>query len=621
MFLGILSKDGPIDQKYFNHAIDELSLNGRREVSVHLHNSLLLATTKGPPFPPFAADANSMRIACASGEAYDFGTPSGQSPPSPGFRPLSEVLLDSYRRQGTNLSPPRNGCFSFVVYDASTDELVLGNDAFGFYPLFMLERPRLFAFCNEFEPLLKLIPDGPKLDLDGVAQFFVFNSTLGSRTFIAEIKNLDPGMILTIRKGKTSRRTHDSLEIPISRGLSLKAAAENVGVSFREAVQRRLSRYPEPILTITGGADTRLILSCMTPEQRRSARFETHYIEKETADENRDVVIARLLAQKTGIRLEAHLKEQAGDPFAPEVFRRQRAREPHLEEFHGVWGGEFLGGCAVDSALFPVKRITREAVQRKAKQLFSPAMLKNISDPYDALQTEYNRIRAQNREFMFWIEMFVRPFFTHLYSGSGGLSSSTWMTPWTMSLRLTSPFQDAEFLRTLLSVPFELVTGYRLYNAIYALCFPELTDIPTNSGLAMRSDSVLTMYAGDGKPIRASLSQEARRAAYQALDAAGEIWQRGILDVDRVRSRCAAEIALREKRSLTTLLKSRYTSSLLFRARRHLPLHTVLMRLKMRHEAARASQLQSKLVGALVDFECWCKYAGIESDAALPLGS
>jgi len=620
MFLGVLSKDGPIDPTAHNHAVNEFSLGGSRPVSVHVNNALLLATTNGPPHPPLTMDADGRRLACASGDAYDLETSSHQPAPSPGFSPLADVLLDSYHRDGSNLTPPRNGCFTFVAYDATANELVLGNDAFGFHPLFMLETPQLVAFCNEFEPLTRLLPGGPQLDRDAVAQFFVFGSTLGSRTLIEGIMNLDPATILAVRNGKITRRRHDSLEIPIARGLSLEQAAEKVGAAFRGAVQRRLGRYPEPIATLTGGADTRLILSCMSPEQRRRVRFVTHYIEKGAADKDRDVVIARRLAEKTGIQHEAHFIEEARAPFAPEVFRRQREREPRPEELHGVWGGEFLGGCAVDVALFPVERITREAVQRKAKRLLSPEMLKSISDPYDALQTEYGRICAQNREFLFWIGMFTRPFFTHLYSGSAGLSTSTWMTPWTMSLRLTCPFQDGEFLRTLLSVPFELVTGYRLYNAVYAICFPELTDIPTNSGLAVRSDSVLTMYVRGEEPKKRRLkpSEEARRAAYLALDADGEIWRRGILARDAARSQCGAETTDREKPSLTKILKNRYTSSILFRARRYLPLHKMLMRWKKNYEAASAAQLQSELVGALVDFEYWCRYAGIQPNAQVP---
>jgi len=478
----------------------------------------------------------------------------------------------------------------------------------------VLETAAFIAVASEAEPLLHLVPGGASLDPDGVAEFFVFGSTLGTRTLIRGIQNLAPGTVLTVRIGAPTieRRNHDPLAIEVDRSLTFEQHARRVGDAFSAAVARRVDRNHETIATLTGGADTRLILSAMTPAQRQRTKFVTHYTVDDGADDDRDVLVARMLAERAGLQHEVVHRPGAEERFDARGFASIRQRAVTPEELHGVWGGEYLGGAAVDVGLFPVSRVTRETVARRVERLLSPELRRMLVDPYDSLMAEHSSCRAENRDFQFWIGMFARPFLSHLYFGSAGLAVGAWMWPWAQNLRLTSPFQDADFLRALLAVPFEYVSGYRLYNEVYRQCFPEFIDVPTNSGLAMRSDSVLTMFVAGREPklARKSLSAESNRAAFQALDHAGAIWDRGLLARDAVRGQCAHEVAERRP-TWTQHIKNVYTTSLLFKARRHLPLHKMLMTWKAKQESARAASLDSTIVGAVIDFEYWCEYSGV----------
>ncbi|QDV08168.1 hypothetical protein Poly30_37040 [Planctomycetes bacterium Poly30] len=121
-----------------------------------------------------------------------------------------------------------SGSFVFARYDHRKHRLVLGNDAFGFQPLFLAETGEFLAACSEYEPLLELPGVGRDLSPDAVAEYHVFGLTLAN---------------------------------------------------------------------LTGGADTRLILSCMSTLQRRRHRFVTHFAEEGAADRDRDVVVARPKAE------------------------------------------------------------------------------------------------------------------------------------------------------------------------------------------------------------------------------------------------------------------------------------------------------------------------------------
>jgi hypothetical protein len=598
------------DGAALQRAIDDFSLAGRRPVTKTVRGNLTVAVTSDRPVPPTATEAGGRRFVVASGDAYDVATT------KPGHSELAETLLRGYVGQGAALTPPRNGTFAFLAHDAEKDEVVLGNDAFGFHPLFILETPGFVAVASEVEPLMALAPGGRELDPDGVAEFFVFGSTLGGRTLVRGVRNLDPGTVVTITRSDVKRRTHDTLDIAVDHTQTFEQHAKRVADAFKAAVQRRIERHPAALASLTGGADTRLILSCMTPAQRKSVSFVTHYIIEGKADDDRDVVIARMVAKKAGVRHEAVYRAGAREHFSPEGYRKLRERPVHPEQIHGVWGGEYLGGAAVDVAMFPVERITREAVAARVKRLLSPELQRAIVDPYDTLQAEYARCKAGNREFQFWIGMFARPYMTHLYFGSAGISSGSWMWPWAQNLRLTSPFQDAEFLRTLLAVPFEYVSGYRLYNEIYRAQLPEFTDVPTNSGLAVRSDSALTMYVEGREPKRAhkDLARESRKAAFQKLDASGSLWQGNLFARDAVRAQCLGEVEDHPP-TMMQRVKNTYTQSFLFKSRKYLPLHGMLMKWKAKHETTKAATLESVLVGAVVDFDYWCTYAGVPRTA------
>ncbi|MEZ6017097.1 MAG: asparagine synthase-related protein [Planctomycetota bacterium] len=608
MFLAYFARGVDHESVAFHRAVNDFQLDGLRSLTTLRRGRLSVAIAADRPLPASATEPHGRRFVVASGDAYDAegGNAEGAD--------LASTLLARFIAHGEGLTPPRNGTFAFLAHDSGRDEVVVGNDAFGFHPLFVLETAEFVAVSSEVEPLMLLAPDGAALDRDGAAEFFTFGSTLGGRTLIAGVRNLDPGTIETFTLSDARRRTHDDLAIEVDHGLGFDGHVDRVAAAIQRAVRARLERYPEATVTLTGGADTRLILSCMTPEQRQRARFATHYLVEGQAEDDRDVAIARMLAARAGLRHEAIHRVGARAHFSPTAFRRLRERPVQPGDIHGVWGGEFLGGAAVDVALFPVDRITRATVAERVQRLLTPQLQGAIGDPYDALRRERARCKAENGEFQFWIGMFARPFLTHLYFGSAGLSAGAWMWPWAQNLRLTSPFQDADFLRTLLAVPFELVSGYRLYNALYRRHFTEFNDIPTNSGLAVRSDSALTMLVNGTEPKRRhkDLSRESRRAGFAALDVDGEFWQRDVLARDAVRAQCLDEVADHPP-TIAQRLKHTYTSSFLFRSRRHLPVHDLLMRWKSKHETAKAASLESVLVGAVVDFDCWLRYVGLET--------
>ncbi len=611
MIFGLYAKSGPVSLDAAKDALMAFSLGGKRSLTHFEHERFLGAAAThggGSTLPSSQADG---RIAMASGHAMPMGDAKG----------LAEGLTDALAAEGKITAPPSDvaGSFAFAAYLEDGHELTLGNDAFGFHALFVVETSDFVAFCTEYEPLLALSGVASELDEGAVAEYYLFGMTLANKTLVKGLGMLPAGTIRTYKDGGAGQdHLHDALAVKIENGRSIEDHAKVVGEAFKDAARRTSDAFPDAEMSLTGGADTRLILSALTPEQRKGHRFVTHYGERDAEDRDRDVVIGKMLAKAAGVRHEALFIEGGHSEFEPATFGLHRAKNTEDRTIAGVLGGEYLGGACVDVGLFPVKAVTREAVDRKMAALFDPAFIARLPEhPHDVLRRELDSLQAEDKELMFWLNGFARPFFTQLYFGSVGVRTSTWMVPWQMHQRLYSPFADPDVLRALLSVPFEYLSGYRLYNVVYKLVLPEFTGIPTNSGLAVRSDSVLTMYTDGEEPKRARLDRTkvSRANGVQRISKAGDAWARGIYNRGSFEAKITSEVSANEKPTMMTRLKNSYTKSFLFKARHALPIHGMLMKWKAKSETASAAELNSQWAPAFVDFEAWCEYAGIKPPA------
>src|SRR5919202_920913 len=79
----------------------------------------------------------------------------------------TEVLLEAWRRWGTDCLPRLRGMFAFAVFDERTGELVLARDQLGIKPLFVLERDGGLAFASELKAFARTL--GTSLHLDDSA--------------------------------------------------------------------------------------------------------------------------------------------------------------------------------------------------------------------------------------------------------------------------------------------------------------------------------------------------------------------------------------------------------------------------------------------------------------------
>jgi asparagine synthase (glutamine-hydrolysing) len=156
------------------------------------------------------------------------------------------------------------GSFCAVILDEERKQLVLVNDRLGSYPLYWFCDSSRFLFASELKAILRDSSISPTLDLRAIADYLTFGFLLGNKTLVKQVQLLPPATTLTYywEDRKCELQYYWSAE-----GLfqpwegSRQEYHEELIRSFRSAVQRSLMGEHQFGMALSGGLDSRAILS------------------------------------------------------------------------------------------------------------------------------------------------------------------------------------------------------------------------------------------------------------------------------------------------------------------------------------------------------------------------
>ena len=161
-----------------------------------------------------------------------------------------------------------NGHYIVVIIDSQSNCLKIINDRHGFVPCYYYINKDLFLFSSE----LKAIPVYDQIslhcDMEGLAQFFQIGHFVDETTLIDGVKCLPPGSCLVYRRGKPSINVYWEYGPKWSlQKQKEKDHLSEIEYKFKQSVKRRLSEGKEFGISLSGGIDSRVILSCIDAER------------------------------------------------------------------------------------------------------------------------------------------------------------------------------------------------------------------------------------------------------------------------------------------------------------------------------------------------------------------
>jgi asparagine synthase (glutamine-hydrolysing) len=175
------------------------------------------------------------------------------------------------------------------------DTVVAAADVLGFRHLYYGEGDGFAVLSTSARAVGACL--GKDLDREAIAMQSLLGWQVGQRTLFGGVRKLGLGELATMRGGTVSIT---SFRRPLDRvDGDLDAAVAEAATVLRDYMDAFLDDHPDTILQLTGGQDSRLLLSAVSPARRRGLRSLTLGLPG-----NPDAVIAGELSQRYGLKHE-----------------------------------------------------------------------------------------------------------------------------------------------------------------------------------------------------------------------------------------------------------------------------------------------------------------------------
>ncbi len=247
-----------------DHIARELSRNSAHPVQVFRHRGSVLAKVDIGAFlsSGHQTDADgAISLLCGEPLLSGFEKPGSESLRATDLGFLHQRLVENDIRALSRC----DGAFSLVHLAAGGARLLLATDHLGVRPLYYSITPTLVVFSSVFRLLERLPGLRRTLDVRGVMEHATLGYCLGNRTPISEIKRLGPAEVLsTYRNGDIAVEKYFSWERDIAVYEKEAEVSERTAYElFERAVTRRLRSDKSAIAFLSGGLDSRCIVSVL----------------------------------------------------------------------------------------------------------------------------------------------------------------------------------------------------------------------------------------------------------------------------------------------------------------------------------------------------------------------
>lgn len=173
----------------------------------------------------------------------------------------SEVLVNAYIEWGIECIHKFNGMFAFALWDKRLNKCYLVRDRYGIKPLYYTRTvSNQLIFGSEIKAILPYLDHKPKLDQEGLIEYFTFQNFFTDKTLFNNIQLLPAGNYLEINlkaDNKIIQREYWDFNFRESSEIkNEKDYVEELLFLFEQAVNRQLVSDVEVGSFLSGGIDS-----------------------------------------------------------------------------------------------------------------------------------------------------------------------------------------------------------------------------------------------------------------------------------------------------------------------------------------------------------------------------
>lgn len=226
----------------------------------------------------------------------------------------TECILAAYEKYGTDSLDYLKGMFAFALWDEQERSLFCGRDRFGIKPFYYLVQDDVFYFASEVKALMPFIHD-IATDETALAEYVVFQHSIGTNTLFKNVKKLLPGEALKITNGHIKTWTYWDVSYELDTMHSEAYFKTRLDELMHESMKLHL-RSDVPIGSyLSGGIDSSLMAAMAhtdNPQNRKC--FHGKFTDHPGYDESE---YARTLAEQHDLDL--YEKVITADEFATHI--------------------------------------------------------------------------------------------------------------------------------------------------------------------------------------------------------------------------------------------------------------------------------------------------------------
>jgi asparagine synthase (glutamine-hydrolysing) len=357
------------------------------------------------------------------------------------------LLQAAYRRNNLNqVLLELDGYFSAVIYDVNKEIIILLSDRLGFRPLYYRNINQNFSWATEIKSFLALPDFQTDFNIESFHTFIALGHLVADQTWFNGVKLIPPGTILTyhIKDQKLNFEKYWSWQVAKQKKISKDEAAEELSSLLKKAVNRRAFPNTDVGLLLSGGLDSRTILSCLpdkvSVELINFGEKKSWDVEYAHAIHNQTNFPLRYFELKPDMWLKG--KEEAiwqTDGLKNMIHLHMSPFLTSLNKYDGIFDG-ILGGILLGGIYLEKSPATQ--IKNMLKKL------KTQKEVGDLLMADYQKKGN--------IEAFIIENRTRRFSTFGGISFYPFASP-------LNPFSDKEILDFIISLP----NSYRKYSKLF----------------------------------------------------------------------------------------------------------------------------------------------------------
>jgi len=239
----------------------------------------------------------------------------------------TELLLHLYALEGRAFLARLDGMFTLALYDRAANKLLLARDRFGVKPLYYMRSRETLFFASEIKALKTIPGFDSKPDPQGLATLLGLMYIPDPWSIYRSVRKLKPGHYLELSREGLSEGVYFDLDFGSKQSITRPEAVKLTGELVRAAVKRQmLADVPVGVL-ISGGLDSRSVLTAASEVRSGLPSFTISFSEAEFDEGGEAALWAKLLSCPHQPMLYPE------DAFCDQLLGRQQ----HLDEPYALW--------------------------------------------------------------------------------------------------------------------------------------------------------------------------------------------------------------------------------------------------------------------------------------------